>query len=49
MARQAQIHEEIRQDEVREELAGDQGGRGMSLTFDISVQNPLRVEVFQPF
>lgn len=50
MARQAQrIWEEIRQDEVRKEPTGDQGGWGVSLTFDISVQNPSGVEVFQPF
>lgn len=42
--------EEVRQVEVRkEEAAGDQGGGGTSLTFDISVQNPSGVKVLQPF
>lgn len=35
--------EEIRQDGVRKDCGG------LSLTFDISVQNPSGMEVFQPF
>lgn len=48
--REAQeTREEIRQDGVRKKPTGDQGHGAPSLTFDIAMQNPSGMEVFQPF
>lgn len=49
MTWEAQIKGEIGQDGARRKPAGDQGQGGLRLTFDIAVQDPAGMEVFQPF